>query len=290
MFAKPYRPARQHSFWLKRDLNTAPQPFVKSLKSHYSRFDISLIPVLYNATSVSFKYADSHDYLVRDTGYASLIMTSLLDIKINGGFMTKIDSVINKLSRIETFMGVDEGTRDLFYNLKNRTSYNRSIIIGLSNDSDCIDDIEYIEICYDSNPNVIISNRPLEKKFPVKTKRTGVSIKLEDFDFENTKRTRTGVKLRLYIKPEQASYTICTERFNCIDAENLSTYEDVSLRKSSDYILESTEHHLNFYYADVDGALLQFLDFNRGRLSSKFGYSVDSVDKDTLKLIEMALF
>lgn len=290
MFAKPYRPARQHSFWLKRDLNTAPQPFVKSLKSHYSRFDISLIPVLYNATSVSFKYAESHDYLVRDTGYASLIMTSLLDVKINGGFMTKIDSVVNKLSRIETFMGVDEGKRDLFYNLKNRTSYNRSIIIGLSNDSDCIDDIEYIEICYDSNPNVIISNRPLEKKFPAKTKRTGVSIKLEDFDFENTKRTRTGVKLRLYIKPEQARYTICTERFNCIDAENLSTYEDVSLRKSSDYILDSTEHHLNFYYADVEGALLQFLDFNRRRLSSKFGYSVDSVDMDTLKLIDMALF
>jgi hypothetical protein len=290
MFTKPYRPERQHSFWLKRDLNTAPQPFVKSLKSHYSRFDISLIPVLYNATSVSFKYADSHDYLVRDTGYASLIMTSLLDVKINGGFMTKIDSVINKLSRIETFMGVEDGDRGLFDNLKNRTSYNRSIIIGLSNDSDCIDDIEYIEICYDSNPNVIVSNRPLEKKFPVKTKRTGVSIRLEDFDFENTKRTRTGVKLRLYIKPEKASYTICTERFNCIDAANLSKHEDVSLRKSSDYILDSTEHHLNFYYTDVEGALLQFLDFNRERLSPKFGYSVNSVDKDTLKLIEMALF
>lgn len=290
MFVKTYRPSRQHSFWLKRDLNTAPQAFVKSLKSHYSRFDISLIPVLYNATSVSFQYADSHDYIVRDTGYASLIMTSLLDVKIKGGFMNKIDSVVDNLSKIETFMGVEDGDRGLFYDLKNRTSYNRSIIIGLSKDSDSIDDIEYIEICYDSNPNVIVSNRPLEKKFPVKTKRTGVAIKLEDFDFEKNKRTRTGVKLRLYLKPEKASYTICTERFNCIDTDNITKYEDVSLRNSSDYILDSTEHHLNFYYADVEGALLQFLDLNRERLSPKFGYSVNSVDKDTLKLIEMVLF
>lgn len=292
MFIKPYRPVRRqvndNYFWLERDLDNAPQNFVTALKDHFKHFNISLIPVIKSSTSVSFKYVDSNHYIVRDIGYASVIMTSLLDVKINGGFMNKIDAIVNKLSMAEQFMDVNN--RGLFYKILSRTTYNRSIIVGMTNGTDCIDDIEYIEFCYDNKPNVIPSTLPLEKKYPIRTKRTGVKLKLEDCVFEDTKVERTGVKIRLYLKPEKAEYLIKQETINCINDANISFFDDISSRKTSDYILESTEHHLNLYYEDINGLFLAFLNANRKQLSTRLGYQITHVDEDIRHLIDMALF
>lgn len=295
MFVKPYRShvtqlnGMTPKLWLERDLNMAPPKLVKSLTEHYSRFNIDLIPVLNSATSVSFRYVDSDDYIVRDLGYASVIMKSLLDLKITGGFNNRIDSIVNKISRIDKFIGVNNG--GLFYQILSRQTYIRSIVVGLKSGADCISDIEYIELCYDNKPNVIPFLMPIQKKFPIRTKRTGVKLKLDDYNFENTAVYRTGVKIRLYLEPTPASYLVKKESVNCIEDINISYFDTVKPGKMSDYLLESTEHHLNIYYKDVDDDLvLAFMEVNKERLSQKFGYTVTHIDKDMINLIEMAIF
>lgn len=293
MFVKPYRShvtqmnGMTPKLWLERDLNMAPPKLVTSLREHYSRFNSDLLPVLNTATSVSFQYADSNEYIVRDLGYASIIMKSLLDLKITGGFNNRIDSIVNKLSRIDKFIGVNKG--GLFYQILSRQTYVRSIVVGLKNGADCISDIEYVELCYDNKPNIIPFNKPIAKKFPVRTKRTGVKLKLEDNNVENTKVYRTGVKIRLYLEPTIASYIVKKESVNCI--EDITYFDSRNPAQMSDYLLDSTEHHLNVYHKDVDDELvLAFLEVNKERLSQKFGYTVTHIDKSILDIIEMAIF
>lgn len=293
MFVKPYRShvtqlnGMTPKLWLERDLNMAPPKLVKSLKEHYSRFHSELIPVLNSATSVSFQYADSNEYIVRDIGYASIIMKSLLDLKITGGFNNRIDSIVKKLASIDKFIGVSKG--GLFYQILSRQTYIRSIVIGLKNGADCISDIEYVELCYDNKPDVIPFQMPISKKFPIRTKRTGVKLKIEDYNIENTKLYRTGVKIRLYLKPTVASYLVQKESINCV--EDMTYFDTSKPPQMSDYLLDSTEHHLNVYHKDVDDELvLAFLEVNKERLSQKLGYTVTHIDKAILDIIEMAIF
>jgi hypothetical protein len=276
--------------WLQRDLDFAPPQLVASLREYYRRLNMELSPVLNTATSVDFQYADSDDYIFRDIGYASVIMKTLLDFKITGGFTNRIDSIVNRIVHIDKFIGVDHG--GLFYEILSRQTYKRSIVVGLKKDADCISDIEYIELRYDNKTDVIPFSRPIEKKFAIRTKITGVPLQLKDC--ENQVVNRTAVKIRLCLKPTPANYLINKESLNCINSVNFSNkysrFDTMKPGEISDYLLNSTEHHLTAYHEDVDGLVLAFMDINRDRLSAKLGYTVTDVDKNILHIIDMALF
>lgn len=286
---KPYRSHASHmngmhpKDWLQRDLDLAPPQLVASLREHYHRLNTDLYPFLNTATSVDFQYADSDEYIFRDLGYASVIMKTLLDFKIKGGFTNRIDSIVNKIAHVDKFIGVNDG--GLFYQIRSRQTYTRSIVIGLKNGADCISDIEYIELRYDNKSDIIPFQMPLDKKFPIRTKRTGVKLKLTDCEHQVVK--RTAVKIRLYLELIPASYFVKKESVNCINSIN---FDSIKPGQRSDYLLESTEHHLTGYHEDVDGFVLEFMDLNRDRLSQKLGYTITDIDKNMLDVIDMALF
>lgn len=296
MFIKPYRTHLRErsgmppSDWVQRDLDMAPPKLVESLREHYSRFDAKIIAVINATIGISFQYADSDEYIFRDLGYSSIIMKTLLDLKITGGFINRIDSIVNKISCIDNFIGVENG--GLFCEISNRQTYIRSIVVGLNEGAECISDIDYIEFCYDNKPDAIPFFMPIENQFPIRTKRTGEQLKLSKFKKPTIK--RTGVKIRLYLKKKNASYKIKKESINCIFDSNfldkVSFLGTIKPGKSSDYLLASTEHHLAAYYEDVDGLVLKFMKINRKRLSQKLGYPVTNIDKSILQVIDMALF
>lgn len=296
MFIKPYRTHLRErggmppSDWVQRDIDMAPPKLVESLREHYSRFDAKIIPVINATISISFQYADSDEYIFRELGYSSIIIKTLLDLKITGGFINKIDSIVNRLSSIDNFIDVEND--GLFCEISDRQTYIRSIVVGLNKGAECISDIDYIEFCYDNKPNAIPFLMPIENLFPTRTKRTGVKLKLSDFKKSIVK--RTGVKIRLYLKKTPASYKIKKESVNCIyDSsflDKVSFLGTIKSGKNSDYSLVSTEHHLSAYHDDVDGLVLKFLKINQKRLSQKLGYTVTKVDKSILNVIDMTLF
>lgn len=278
MFIKSYRkPLNSNSelnrqLWLEKDLQTAPSSVVNSLKTYFEHLNTNIVPVIQKATGVSLQYSGYSDYLIRDIGFASVFVNSLFDLKIQGGFTSKLNSVLAKLTMIDKFL--NETKSSTFSAILSRIHYQKSIVIGLKRDSDSVNDIEYIEIRYDDRPDAVVSTKPFESKNPATLQRVGV-------------------KIRLYLEPEDTNYMINRERLNCIssgdDGERTNTLSDVNREKYSEYILESTEHHLTAYYDDIDSLMIKFLEVNKRKLSAKLGYNVEYIDQSVLDLIDMSL-
>lgn len=278
MFIKSYRvPLNSISelnrqLWLEKDLDTAPASIVKSLKTYLGHLDTEIVPVIQRATGVSFQYSGYSDYLIRDIGYATVLINSLFDLKIKGGFNKTLDALLKKIMRIDNFL--NDTKLSTFYDILSRIHYQKSIVIGLKRGSDSVNDIEYIEVRYDNKEDAVASTKPFEVKKPSTLQRTGV-------------------KIRLYLEPEDASYVVNRERLNCIssgdDGERSNRLSDINREKYSEYILESTEYHLTAYYDDIDSLLIKFLDGNKSKLSAKLGYQVEYVDQNVLDLIDMSL-
>jgi hypothetical protein len=181
MFIKEYRkPLSENAnnskkIWLKNDLKNAPSFIIENLHAYLQYRNIN--PYISNATSVSFQYANSNSFIIRDIGHFSLICEKLLDKKFASGFQNTINSFSERVSVIDDFLNP---FKSYFNDLKfNRNTYHKSIVIGLNQCASSIEDIDYVDIYFDTDPYLFVTNKPIEPKIlekPHTVHRRGVLI------------------------------------------------------------------------------------------------------------------
>lgn len=254
---------------LQREMRDAPKSIIKSLKKHCSEHNINIVPVINKSVGISFQFSGHSDFIVRDIGYSSLLVKTLLDLKFENGFYSTIRSICKKLSIIEHFIYSD---KPAFFSEVMTTSfangYSRSIVVGLKKKTSSIHDIEYVDIYFDSKPDVV----PIHST--ASTKNTTMYYR-ETKEIKEVK--RTGLSLRLYLTPVPATYHLQREFQHCS-----STYGDVVK-------VDSYERHLALYYRDIDSILIQYLEYNRPALEQRLGHGITVVDKDIFNIVEMNL-
>lgn len=285
MFIKPYRsPVSSNSEinrkkLFEKDLWFAPEEFAISLRLHYLEHQSKqLVPILRNATGVSFQYSNSFDYIIRDIGYASFLIKTLLDPKFKKGFNHTVDSIFQKMDTIDKFLmppDLQNSTISMLLDLNNKTDYDKSIVIGLKPDSQTIYDIEYIDIFYDTKSDAVVCNKILSKRKEIE------------------RISRVGVSLRLYLEQDKSDFSIVKETHNCVlsddDGNSLSMIRDASNVLCSQYVLDSTEYNFVANPNHVDNLAIRYLEKKIKLLSKRLGYTVDVINKDILDLIDMSI-
>jgi hypothetical protein len=284
MFIKPYRipvstnSAQNRKILFQKDLTAMPEGIWQSLTDHYRDLNMQLVPVLRKATGISFQYSGSYDYLIRDIGYSTHLIKSLLDSKFKQGFNNKTESIFQRISAVNKFITNVSSTNNsysMLLDLNNKTNYDKSIVIGLKPYTDSIHDIEYVDIFYDTNSDVVICNKPFSKKADPETLQ------------------RVGISLRVYLEDKKSSYSVLEELTNCVysgdDGEHHTQIKDATNVYYSQFILESTEYHFSCHCDNIDDLIIAYLEGHLELLSNRMGYPVTTVTKEILDVIDMSL-
>lgn len=281
MFIKPYRvpvsrtSEENRAILFREDLTSMPAGIWISLLDHYSQTNAQLKHILRTATGISFQYSDSSDYLIRDIGYATHLISSLLDSKFSGGFNNKVDSIFKRIGTIEKFLNNSPDNLSIFFERNNKTNYDKSIVIGLKPYTDSIHDIEYVDIFYDTKSDAVICNKPFSKKESPETL------------------LRIGISLRVYINKRTSSFLVNKELHNCVSSGDDGQYDtiikDATNVYYSQFILDSTEYQFTTHCDNIDDLVISYLEGNLELLSKRMGYSITKVTNKILNVIDMSL-
>lgn len=284
MFIKPYRiPVSTNSeqnrkILFQKDLTAMPEGIWQSLTDHYRDLNMQLVPVLRKATGISFQYSGSYDYLIRDIGYSTHLIKSLLDSKFKQGFNNTTEVIFQRIAAVNKFItnvSSNNNSYSMLLDLNNKTNYDKSIVIGLKSYTDSIHDIEYVDIFYDTNSDVVICNKPFSKKADPETLQ------------------RVGISLRVYLEDKKSSYSVLEELKNCVssgdDGEHHTQIKDATNVYYSQFILKSTEYHFSCHCDNIDDLIIAYLEGHLELLSNRMGYPVTKVTKEILDVIEMSL-
>ena len=278
MFIKPYRPPvcdlsmDNRKLLLEQDLNNAPDYLVNALQGYFKEKKISA--VIHAGMSVSFQYSDSTDYLVRDVGHSSLLLKELLDKKFSQGYQNQLDSYTSQLLAIDNLLNPEMSS--IFNGMEqNRTDYRKSIVVGLDPLSDNIEDIDYVDMFYDTNPDLFVVESTAAIKAGVK------HIK------------RTGISFRIFMKKQKAKFSLNTEIHRCVETGDTgirdSKVVDSTKSRLFRYTVDSKEFKFEFCYDDFESSLILYLNTQKEKISKLLGYEVKVVDKQVLDLINMII-
>jgi len=276
-YRKPLAKLGQDSrqLWIERDIKQAPSFLVNGLMTLLET--PSITPVYSRSTGVSFKYSDSEEFLIRDVGQFSVLTKKLLDSHFKYGIRESLNKLTRCLMQIDSFL-YPENISAFFDMLFERSRYYKTVVVNLNPSATTIHDVDFIDVFYDSHYSLLPSgDKPFVKKGPIFTRRTGVWF-------------------RVYMKPEDFSFSVHQEKLNCVTQypHEESIREDIPItditkKRNSQYLVTSTEYHFKFHYDDFDSAMMLFLDTKKDELSKKLGYKVTVVDKHVLDLINMIL-
>lgn len=287
MFIKPYRerflddPTKNHEAWLQKDINKAPHNIVTSLKDHVEniksdRIEYHIAPALkpvigsQKPADVSFKFVGESDFILRDLAFGNAIVKTLLDKQGFNDFYETIKIFFNKLLSIDYFLnGTMNNDFERIYIDAHPISYHKSFVIGLNPEASTIHDIEYVDIFFDDYHDIIPTNQALSL--------------CPEFV------ARTGISLRVYLKPTDALFKIEKESVNCssVDDGLYNTINDTSKFMRTTFIANSLEYYFETYYKDIDSVLIKYLESYKEKLTSRLGYEPEVINKDILKVIDM---
>lgn len=276
-YRKPLAELGQDSrkLWLEKDIAQSPAFLVNDLVNMLDTQSIT--PVYSRSTGVSFKYSDSEAFLIRDVGQFGVLTKKLLDPHFKYGIRDSLNGLTKKLMSIDNFIQ-PENISEFFDMLFERSRYYKTVVVNLNPAATTIHEIDFIDVYYDSHYSLLPSgDKPFTKKGPIYTRRTGVWF-------------------RVFMQPNDSSFSIHEEKLNCVaqHAPEESIREDIPIsdinnKRTSQYLVTSTEYHFKFNYDDLDSALMLFLDSKKNELSKRLGYEVTVVDKHMIDLINMTL-
>lgn len=284
MFIKPYRiPVSTNSeqnrkILFREDLTAMPEGVWQSLTDHYRDLNMQLVPVLRKATGISFKYSGSYDYLIRDIGYSTHLIKSLLDTKFKNGFNNTTEAIFQRIEAVNKFItNVPRNSNNysILLDLNNKTNYDKSIVIGLKPYTDSIHDIEYVDIFYDTKSDAVVCNKPFNGKITPDTL------------------LRVGISLRVYLEDNKTSFSILKELNNCVssgnDGEHNTIIKDATKFYYSQFILDSTEYHFTMHCDNIDDLVIAYLEGHLELLSQRMGHSITKVTREILDVVDMNL-
>lgn len=290
MFIKPYRnllfdnSIKSHEAWLQKDIAAAPPYIMTSLLEHVANIKsdsirYQLSPVLRQpvtgekAAAVSFKIAGSVDFILRDLAFGETIVKTLLEQQSFDDLNNAIKSFFDKLVSIDYFLHgrINSNFDKTYLNVNKR--YHQSFVIGLIAEASSIHDIEYVDIFFDDNHDIIPTNKKMSLCPEVVS--------------------RIGISLRFYLKPVEASFKLDHETVNCSsvgdDNHIYNTITDTSHIMRTTFEANSTEYYFEAYYKDIDSVLIKYLESKKDKLSARLGYEPEVIDKDILKVIDMVV-
>jgi hypothetical protein len=290
MFIKPYRPLlldnsiKSHKAWLDKDIASVPPYIMTSLLEHVDNIKSDSIryhitPVLKQLVSrkkppdVSFKIAGTPDFMLRDLAFGETIVKSLLEKQMFDDFDDAIKSFFDRLLSIDHFLnGRINRDFDRTY-MEGNVRYHKSFVIGLIEEASSVHDIEYVDIFFDDQHGIIPTTKPLNLCPEVVS--------------------RTGISLRFYLSPADALFKLERETVNCSSVGDddyiYNTITDHSAIMRTTFITNSTEYYFETYYKDIDSILIKYLENHKEKLTARLGYEPRVIDKDILKVIEMAV-
>lgn len=289
MFIKPYRSLlldnsiKSHTAWLDKDIASVPPYIMTSLLEHVDNIKSDSIryhitPVLKQLVSrkkppdVSFKIAGTADFMLRDLAFGETIVKSLLEKQMFDDFDDAIKSFFDRLLSIDHFLnGRINRDFDRTY-MEGNVRYHKSFVIGLIEEASSVHDIEYVDIFFDDQHGIIPTTKPLNLCPEVVS--------------------RTGISLRFYLNPADALFKLERETVNCSSVGDddyiYNTITDNSGIMRTTFITNSTEYYFETYYKDIDSVLIKYLENQKEKLTARLGYEPRLIDKDILKVIEMA--
>ena len=285
MFLKPYRhllldeSIKSHEAWLLKDMEEAPQNLLQSFITHVEAIPSDTIqyfvrPALKQMvsgkkpTDISLQFSGYHDFILRDLAFGETIVKSLLSKHIDKEINEYINIFFDKLNNVDYFLN---GTYNRDFN-KNNMHYHKSFVVGLNQKATSIDDIEYIDVFFDSKHDAI----PTSKKLSLCPECV----------------SRKGIALRFNLKSTPSSFRTNEETVNCSsvgDGSQYNTITDCSGAFHSPYILNSTEYYFDMYINDIDNVMISYLETHKDVLAQRLGYIPDAIDKDILKVIDMVV-
>lgn len=278
MFIKPYRPPvcdfsmENRKLLLEQDLKQAPAYLVNALQGYFKEQKISA--VIHAGMSVSFQYSDSTDYLIRDVGYSSLLLKELLDKKFSQGYQKQLDSYTSQLLTIDNLLNPE--MTSIFNGMEqNRTDYRKSIVVGLDPLSDNIEDIDYVDMFYDTKPDLFV----VESTAAIKAGVTHIK--------------RTGISFRIFMQKQTARFSLNTEVHRCVETGDTgirdSKVVDSTKSRLFRYTVDSKEFKFEFCYDDFESSLIIYLNTQKEKISKLLGHEVKVVDKQVLDLLNMII-
>lgn len=281
MFIKPYRiPTHSNSVqnrhnWLRHDIAASSDKFFESLNNHFISHGNTLGPVINKGTSVSFQYAGQNDYIIRDVGFATFIIKSLIDNKIPEGFNQKVDNILNHIVALDKYLTGNRKKEEEFISLPNRRLYTKSIVIGVNPETDSVLDIEYVDVFFDSEPDLVTDGfKESFVKNPEYKSRLGISIRI------NLKNSKSNYR----VNKETVTAVLCSD-----DGWSNSSVSDSRDNAFYHYLVDSSEFYYETSIHGLDGLTTYYLNAHLDLLRERLGYSIDTVNKDILTVVNMQL-
>lgn len=280
MFIKPYRLSlsddahKSSEAWLMKDMDAAPPHILESLTSHVDsivsdrNITYFITPVFRQIISrikpphVSFKYSNSADFIFRDLAFGETITKSMLAVQLFNHLDDALHHFFNKLLSIDYFLtGQIQHAFDRTY-MDSNVRFHKSFIVGLNSDAKSVHDIDYVDILFDDQPDIMPTDKS-PNLCPELVKRIGIS-------------------LRFYLQPNDASFKTVQENVNCI-----SVRDEASILMNPVFNVNSMEYYFETYYQDIDSVLIQYLNANKELLANRLGYEPNIIDKNVLNVIDM---
>lgn len=274
MFIKPYRKPlsrlsqQNKEIYFDLDLKNAPAFLKESLTECFSNQKIR--PVLNGAMSFSFRYSDSDTYLIRDIGHATLLIKYFLDSKFKEGFQSYLNHHIKELSAIDKFLNNrSESIFDGMY--QGKSTYFKSIVVNLKPNTTNTNDIDSIEVFYDSDPDIYVVSQSEQN--------TNTDVK-----------NRIGISFKIYLNQNKSSYEKNIERLSCVNTvQHFMKLVDCLPLSDVSHILNSVEHRFEFYHNNFEDSLISMLISHKEQVFERFEQSCIDIDKETIKLIKMMI-
>jgi len=281
MFIKPYRiPMHNNSVqnrhsWLRHDIASSSEKFFDSLHRHFISHGNTIGPVINKGIRVSFQYAGQDDYILRDVGFATFIIKSLIDTKIPEGLNQKVDSILNHIAILDKYLTRNSKKEKEFILLPNRTSYTKSIVIGVNPETDSVLDIEYVDVFFDNQPDLVTEGIKVSTiRQPEHLSRLGFSVRI------NLKNSHSNYRE----EKETVTAILCRD-----DGWSNSTVSDSRDNAFDHYIVDSSEFYYETSIHGLDGLTTDYLNAHIDLLNERLGYSVKTVSKDILAVVNMQL-
>lgn len=289
MFLKPYRtlltrdPEDSKQAWFRQDMEIAPINIINSLRTHLKTISSDVIeyhlaPIKRNIVSgkmpanISFKYADSESFILRDLAFADTIANSFLTKHISETVDEYIQVFFNRLKHIDYFLTANKNPDFNRKAYHGEERYHKSLVINLNKDAATVHDIDYIDIFLDDQHDVI----------PTNVKRSLCPEIVQ----------RVGIALRIYTTLVESSFEIQKESsVNCSTVGNdgslYNTISETSKYVNTTFDLASKEYYFKHYCQDMDSVFVEYLKYHKDLLIKKLGYEPTVIDKNTLNLIDM---
>lgn len=290
MFLKPYRTLiakdaeDSQQAWFQQDMKAAPLHIISSLNEHLktiqsNNIEYHLTPVRINGVTgkkpsdVSFKYSGCDNFILRDLAFGTTITNSLLNFYTDMDIDQYIQLFFKRMINIDYFL---KGINNPDFNrvrYHGESRYHQSFIIGLQEDAKSIYDIEYIEIFLDDLHDIIPTNVKMSL-CPEVIQRVGISFKV-------------------YMNPINASFEKIKETINCsnicCDGSRYNTINETSRHMATTFDVNSVEYCFQHQVNDINNAFVSYLSANKDLLVKRLGYNIDSVDINTLNLVDMII-